>query len=133
MNRIVTVARVAALVAALAPIVAAAPAADEKAAHPDVGDADNCVTCHEKMTPKVVAQWHAGDHGKFGVKCFVCHGSTGDDFAKVPSVDRCVGCHADAVDSTEASKLENKDCFSCHPSHGLSPHLVAERKEGGRG
>lgn len=125
----------AALAAALllfvgVPLVADTPA--EKAEHPEVEGEADCQTCHAEMTPGVVKQWFAGPHGKFNVKCFVCHGSTGEDFVREPSADRCVGCHADQVASLAAwPELQEKSCFSCHPSHALNPHAAAGESKGG--
>ena len=53
-------------------------------AHPEVDQAVECQVCHAEVTPKVVKEWDASPHGKFNVKCFVCHGSIGADFTHGP-------------------------------------------------
>lgn len=99
--------------------------------HPEVDTAITCDGCHREMTPQVVADWFAGAHGKNSVKCFVCHGTTGEDFVRTPHALRCVGCHAEQVpDDTETAAAR---CFTCHPGHLLSPHVAAKAaSEGGQ-
>jgi hypothetical protein len=115
------------LVLALA--LAAAPAAARER-HPPVSAADAaeaCEACHEKTTPAVVREWAAGRHGLLLVKCFVCHGSTGKDFALRAGADRCAGCHPAEVASAAAilpakagGGASAKGCFSCHSPHSLA-------------
>lgn len=109
---------------ALAVLLAGASLAGsaEKPKHRKVGHGKDCIACHQKLTKKVYAEWYASPHGLNNVKCFVCHGSTGDDFTLEPSMDRCIGCHADQVASMSAPEMDGKNCFSCHPSHRLNPH-----------
>ena len=79
--------------------------AENPPAHPEVEGAvtpDACEVCHQALTPEVHGEWYQSQHGMMNVKCFVCHGSTGEDFTKNPSADRCVGCHADQVDTMAA-------------------------------
>ncbi|MCP4896135.1 MAG: hypothetical protein GY906_04090 [bacterium] len=103
-------------------------AADDGASEHFEVDADvPCDVCHAEMTPKVFKNWYAGRHGKNNVKCFVCHGSIGSDFTKKPENFRCLGCHADQV-----ATAGDVSCFSCHPPHPLTPHLMAPKEtEGG--
>jgi hypothetical protein len=115
--------------------------ADDKA-HPDVGtDAapDACVTCHAEQTPEIVREWESGKHGLVLVKCFVCHGSTGRDFAEHPKAARCEGCHAAEVASAAAlpAKASGKaaktaGCFSCHAPHTLAAREGATSPHGAR-
>ncbi|MCP4660077.1 MAG: hypothetical protein GY856_32140 [bacterium] len=86
-------------------------------AHPEVEAGSTCVGCHQELTPEVAEEWYASKHGINNVKCFVCHGSTGEDFTREVQADRCVGCHYELTESAPGP------CFSCHPSHALSPHL----------
>ena len=103
--------------------------------HPEVEGAwtpDACDVCHNEVTPRVVAAWTAGKHGTNNVKCFVCHGSTGQDFvAKPEDAGRCVGCHADHVASMDRPAMEGLRCASCHPAHILNPHLEVEVADDG--
>ena len=117
-----------------AALVAFASAGLAVADHPEVEGAntvDACEVCHVDVSPKVVAEWHAGRHGANNVKCFICHGSTGEDFLAKPSDPmRCVGCHADQVADFDANE-NAPSCMSCHSPHLLSPHIkVAAADEG---
>ncbi|GEM_PF-801154 len=102
----------------------------ERVEHPEVevGTANQCQECHADTDEDIVAEWFAGKHGKLNVMCFVCHGSTGDDFVVTPTMNRCVGCHADKVETMELPFASGKDCFSCHPSHALSSHALWSEK-----
>ena len=109
---------------------------DEPVRHPEVEDPATtgaCDVCHTEVTPEVVQAWKTGKHGANNVKCFICHGSTGEDFIAEPAnQDRCVGCHADHVASMESPAMQAKTCVSCHPAHLLDPHLSrADETEGG--
>lgn len=102
--------------------------------HPEVEGAvtpSACDVCHKEVTPSVVAHWYYSKHGELGVKCFVCHGSTGQDFTVKPDATRCIGCHADHVASMESPFMKDKTCFTCHPSHILVPHPPADHEGGG--
>ena len=105
-----------------------AGAREPAAAHTAVDPSTECATCHAEATPAVVADWNAGPHGMALVKCFVCHGSTGADFAARPASTRCAGCHADKA---AVAASTNTSCFSCHAPHtlaarGASPHGSAQ-------
>jgi hypothetical protein len=107
-------------------------AEDAEEAHPDVDLNTPCDVCHAEMTPQVVEHWFAGPHGTFSVKCFVCHGSIGEDFKMVPDAMRCVGCHAEQVATMDDPSMSGGTCFDCHHPHRLNPHLaVPSRDEGG--
>ena len=124
----------------LAPLalLLSSPAFAAPKAHPDVGTdfaPDACINCHTDETPDIVKQWESGQHGLVLVKCFVCHGSTGKDFAERPKAARCQGCHAAEVASVapakKGAKAKPADCFSCHAPHALaaregatSPHAA---------
>lgn len=90
--------------------------------HMEVPAEETCTGCHQDVTPEVYEAWYAGRHGLMNVKCFVCHGSTGEDFRRQPPVERCQGCHAAQVESMAGSWMAGKSCLSCHPPHLLSPH-----------
>jgi hypothetical protein len=71
----------------------AGPATAEEAPRPA-----GCVTCHEQLQPRVVADWRASAHARAEVGCDACHGQghTGAaDVAKVslPTVQTCRRCH----------------------------------------
>jgi hydroxylamine dehydrogenase len=58
---------------------------------------EECIACHETLTPGIVADWRASRHaapkGRAPVTCDACHG---DDHARIRMPDRtvCAGCHA---------------------------------------
>src|SRR5208283_2376713 len=60
--------------------------------------AQDCVNCHQKLTPHIVSDWQLSKHSKNGVDCSACHGSghmTNQDVAnaKIPTADTCGTCH----------------------------------------
>jgi hypothetical protein len=113
-----------ALLVPLLPLLLAAPA--KQAGHPALGadrPPDACETCHAEATPAAVKAWEGGAHGLNLVKCVVCHGSTGKDFARAPAPRRCQSCHADQVASAAPAKGKQapaRGCFECHDPHALS-------------
>jgi hydroxylamine dehydrogenase len=85
----------------LALALAAAPAAKKPAAA-KAPKADACVTCHQGLSPEIVADWKASRHAGQGVGCAECHGgehTTKDDVAeaRLPNPDTCAGCHESQV------------------------------------
>lgn len=93
-----------------------------KTAHPPVEATDTCDGCHAELSPEVHQAWFESKHGLLGVKCFVCHGSAGSDFALKAPPSRCVGCHGEKVEALKTPFFKGKDCFSCHSGHTLNPH-----------
>ncbi|MDQ7053409.1 MAG: multiheme c-type cytochrome [candidate division KSB1 bacterium] len=64
--------------------------------------AQDCVECHKKITPKIVADWQLSKHSENDVDCSVCHGedhkSAGDvDKVQIPTPETCAECHEDQV------------------------------------
>ena len=130
MRRHLLIALVLTPVLMVSPLVQHVLAEDvETTEHMEVEATDTCDGCHAEFTPEVHEQWFASKHGLLNVKCFVCHGSTGEDFVRTPVPARCVGCHFAKVESLEDGFMEGRECFSCHPPHRLSPHMLSE--EGG--
>jgi hypothetical protein len=96
-----------------------------RAVHPDTGGDSDCAGCHAQATPAAYQAWFDGKHGLNLVRCQVCHGSTGADFARRAAAERCRGCHGAQVDSlARAGMPAVKDCFACHAPHSLAanPH-----------
>lgn len=104
------------------PATAPADTAPQAAPHPEVDPIDTCESCHAETHPEVVKGWRAGEHALNGVKCFVCHGSAGDDFTRSPGTSGCLGCHAPQVETMDTAFMKGKTCFTCHDPHALSPH-----------
>jgi hypothetical protein len=100
--------------------------------HPETERIEACDTCHRgpDVTPAVVEDWYNGSHGKFMVPCYVCHGSVNEDFVASPTMERCMGCHAEQVDSMSSAFMKDKTCSSCHPTHSLEPHATSFNQGG---
>jgi hypothetical protein len=74
-----------------------------------IASAQDCVNCHKKTTPGIVADWQLSKHSKKQVDCSVCHGAdhkSAQDVAKVqiPTPDTCAGCHEPRVKQFKAGK-----------------------------
>jgi hypothetical protein len=64
--------------------------------------AEDCLTCHKKVTPNIVSDWQISRHSQNDVDCSTCHGDlhkTAEDFAKaaIPTPDTCAVCHEEKV------------------------------------
>ena len=58
-----------------------------------------------RSRPQPVAFSHKAHEEKAGMKCEDCHELRGDGtFAGIPGLDKCAGCHAAAMGTTEAEK-----------------------------
>lgn len=71
--------------------------------------AENCVECHKKTTPNIVADWQASKHSQNGVTCSSCHGDlhqSADDFSKaeIPTLGTCGECHDKQVQQFSKGK-----------------------------
>jgi len=58
----------------------------------------DCITCHSKVTPDIVAEWKLSKHSHNEVTCGVCHGEshyTSEDVDKAVPVtpEKCTRCH----------------------------------------
>ncbi len=93
-------------------------------------DNQDCVECHGNQE-KI---WMDGKHGLMGVKCVVCHGSPEVNFTAKPGLDRCRGCHGDAV-ANVLKKLPAKEqtCFLCHEHHTAAVKESAKNRTGFHG
>jgi len=68
-----------------------------------------CITCHQDVTPGIVAQFMAGKMGAAGLDCSICHGSEHDsmdnpELARLPSPDTCKPCHSQQFEQYSAGK-----------------------------
>ena len=88
--------------------------------HPEVDFSTSCVECHAENTPEVTTAWQEGQHGKFKVGCFICHGDGVDRFTAKPNDEACITCHSDYEVDWEKTKVKN--CFDCHDGHTLKFH-----------
>lgn len=107
----------------LAAGLAAAQRKTAPPAHPDIGGpSGECIECHRGISSEIVADWEKSKHGTRQVPCVTCHNAVGANFVRKPGAEKCVACHAGAVDNLREPGMRGKDCFSCHTPHGLNPH-----------
>ena len=71
--------------------------------------AQDCASCHEKVTPSIVADWRLSKHSQSGIDCSVCHGdqhTSAEDVAQVqiPTPETCAPCHDIQVEQFKAGK-----------------------------
>ncbi|HEX2694419.1 MAG TPA: multiheme c-type cytochrome [Acidobacteriota bacterium] len=64
--------------------------------------AEDCLTCHKKVTPNIVSDWQLSRHSQNDVDCSTCHGAlhqTSEDFSKteIPTPETCAKCHEEKV------------------------------------
>lgn len=70
----------------------------------------DCVACHQKTTPGIVAQFQAGPEGHRDEGCQACHGEAhwkgAEDaaLAAVPTPDTCATCHEEQVAQYKGGK-----------------------------
>ncbi|MFQ5642266.1 MAG: multiheme c-type cytochrome [Thiogranum sp.] len=79
---------------------------------------EQCVTCHEAVTPGIVRDWQASRHsrpagGADTVYCSACHGND-HQALHLPTPDVCGGCH-----SVQHAQFEDEKRFG-FPSHALA-------------
>ncbi|MCK5671251.1 cytochrome C, partial [Candidatus Bathyarchaeota archaeon] len=44
-----------------------------------VAATEECIVCHESVTPETVDQWEQSRHSEVGVGCFDCHEASASD------------------------------------------------------
>jgi len=71
--------------------------------------AQECVTCHKKVTPNIVSDWQLSEHSRNEVNCSTCHGDqhkSARDVQKVqiPTPETCAECHETQVGQFKAGK-----------------------------
>jgi hydroxylamine dehydrogenase len=71
--------------------------------------AQECVTCHEKVTPNIVSDWKLSAHSQNDVDCSVCHGDLHKDpydvgKVRIPTPETCADCHDEKVAQFKAGK-----------------------------
>ena len=99
-------------------------------------DARSCVECHEEISPGVIADWKASEHGKEGVKCSACHGKdhrTEKDVAQVkhPTPAVCERCHEERVQQYRAGKHAKAwVAMNAMPTTHWKPMELIEGKKG---
>ncbi len=79
------------------------------AAAVSVGQAVDCISCHQTETPGIVKDWQLSKHSKNNVDCSVCHGElhvSAADVNKVmiPLPETCADCHEQQVTQFKKGK-----------------------------
>ncbi len=69
----------------------------------------NCVNCHEKVTPQAVADWQLSKHSQNEVTCDDCHGDKHDsaknvDLVELPTYETCAECHDEQAEQFKKGK-----------------------------
>ena len=122
--------------------------------------AQDCASCHEKVTPSIVSDWRLSKHSQSGIDCSVCHGdqhTSAEDVAQVqiPTPETCAPCHDIQVEQFKAGKhalawaamkamptthwqpmvlIEGmKGCGGCHKIGLKTEEEIRERKAQGAG
>ena len=100
--------------------------------------ADECVECHQKTSPGIVADWQASKHAsvKGGPKCANCHGmqhKTAQDakLAKMPTAETCGNCHIDQKD--QFSKGKHAHAWTAMKAMPTTHMLPAQMSSGMKG
>jgi hypothetical protein len=83
----------------------ARPATDSAAGGPEL----NCIECHKKITPNIVADWQLSKHSQNEIACDTCHGDKHQSAAdvanvEIPTPDTCATCHPNRVEQFKAGK-----------------------------
>ena len=71
--------------------------------------AQNCVKCHEKITPNIVSDWKLSKHFQNDVDCSVCHGDKHNsvsnvNLVEIPTPETCKTCHETQVEQFSKGK-----------------------------
>jgi len=117
-----------------------------------------CIECHSKTTPNIVADCKLSKHSQSDIGCVVCHGdqhTSATDISKVktPTPDTCADCHADQVAQYKKGKHAmawaamlamptihwqpmamvegEKGCGGCHTIGMKSTTEIADLRHGG--
>lgn len=74
-----------------------------------ISSAQDCVDCHNEVTPNIVSDWQLSEHSQNDVDCDVCHSDqhkSAQDVAKVtiPTPETCASCHDDRVEQFKKGK-----------------------------
>jgi hydroxylamine dehydrogenase len=84
---------------------------------------EQCITCHQGITPGIVKDWQASQHSKVEPKvvCNDCHGSNHEDL-HLPSPEICGSCH-----QTQHVQFEDEKRYG-FPSHALAMERALDAK-----
>lgn len=99
------------------------------------GSTDECVTCHRRESPGIVAQYSISDMAAAGVACMDCHGvpadypealeHEGETMLSSPTPARCGACHESQVAQFYASRHSLPAYVAYAGAQSLSPTHLA--------
>jgi hypothetical protein len=99
-------------------------------------DSKECVDCHQKNTPAIVAQWEDSKHALRGIGCVTCHAADEKDvdgfehhgrrIATIVSPLDCSKCHPNEFKQQAASRHAEAASFV-----GSNDNFLGETVEGG--
>lgn len=98
--------------------------------------AQDCITCHSKITPGVVSDWKLSKHSAAGIDCTVCHGTahTGSsDYSKatLPTPETCATCHETQVTQFKKGKHSLAwASMNAMPTIHMQPMALIEGQKG---
>ena len=89
-----------------------------------------CITCHNDVTPGIVADWKVSKHAQHDVSCSVCHGdihASGIDTDKVLPLnpDRCGMCHQ--IRAEQFKKGKHSLAWGCRAPRACPSLLLCTR------
>lgn len=99
-------------------------------------NAQDCIDCHRKVTPKIVSDWELSKHKENQIGCDNCHGtlhSKMDDFSKAetPTPETCKVCHETQVTQYQKGKHSIAwAAMKAMPSAHMQPMAMMEGQKG---
>jgi hypothetical protein len=97
---------------------------------------EDCVKCHEKVTPNIVKDWTISAHQSVDVTCADCHGtehSDENDFVKVTTVTAatCSQCHDEQFEQFSKGKHSVAwAAYKAMPTTHALPHALSDGMKG---
>lgn len=99
-------------------------------------NAQDCIDCHRKVTPKIVSDWELSKHKENQIGCDNCHGTSHskmDDFSKAetPTPETCQVCHETQVTQYQKGKHAIAwAAMKAMPSAHMQPMAMMEGQKG---
>ncbi len=97
---------------------------------------EQCVQCHQGVSPRIVQDWEHSAHSEAGVNCVSCHGDSHDspknpELAKLATPETCRECHPERVEQFEAGKHALAwDSFQAMPTTHWQPMTLRTGLQG---
>jgi len=98
--------------------------------------AQECITCHEDVSPGIVADWQISKHSENGITCDACHGdghisATDVSKAEIPTPTTCSQCHETQV--TQFSNGKHAAAWAAYLAMPTTHALPMALREGMKG